>query len=81
MKRWSILALCALLILIPAGAAWMQSESEAVNAPATTDYLMLGLAVLGLILVVWTVRMIVRFRSLHADEATLEAIEGDDAGQ
>ena len=80
MTRWMLIGLGALLLVMPVAAAMMQGDSSAVTSPATTDYLALGLAVVGLILIIWTVRLIVRFRSLHADEATLEAIEGDEAG-
>lgn len=65
------------LLLLPSATALMQSTEvpEGFDVPGTTEYLVLGLAVIGLILGIWVVRMIVRFRTLHQDEATLEALE------
>lgn len=66
---------CALMLL-PTMVVLAQ-ESEAVPeiaVPGTTDYLLLGLAVIALILGIWVARMVVRFRTLRQDEATLEAL-------
>lgn len=65
--------------LLPAAAALAQESGAAqtFTVPDTTSYLLLGLFVIALILGIWVVRLIVRFRTLHQDEATLEALEGE----
>ncbi|MBL8145920.1 MAG: hypothetical protein JNL34_06005 [Anaerolineae bacterium] len=69
----------AAFALLPTAAAWAQESSAAqeFTVPDTTSYLLIGLFVIALILGIWTVRLIVRFRSLRQDEATLEALEGE----
>lgn len=68
----------ALAVLIPSAVALMQTSATAEPAvPNTTDYLLLGLAIVVLIAGVWIVRLIVRFRTLRQDALTLEALEGD----
>jgi len=67
----------AAIALLPAGTALAQETSAApeFTVPDTTSYLLLGLAVIVLILGIWAARLIVRFRSLHQDEATLAALD------
>ena len=69
----------AALALLPTAAAWAQESGAAqeFTVPDTNSYLLLGLFVVALILGIWVVRLIVRFRVLHQDEATLEALEGE----
>jgi len=69
----------AALILLPSAAALAQENAAApeFTVPDTTSYLLLGLFVIALILGIWVVRLIVRFRSLRQDEATLEALSDE----
>lgn len=70
------------LALLPAAAALAQegSATQEFTVPNTNDYLLLGLGIVGLILGIWVIRMVVRFRTLHQDEATLESLEDETGG-
>lgn len=80
-RTFYAVSLCA-LALLPATMALAQDSSAAqeVSVPNTTSYLLLGLAVVALILGIWAARMIVRFRTLRQDEATLEALDEAEPG-
>jgi hypothetical protein len=50
---------------------------EATTIPATGEYLALGLGAIGTILLIFLASLMVRFRNLRRDEATLEEIVRD----
>ncbi len=82
-RRFIVWLGLALVVAMPGAAALMQEGSAAqeFTVPATTDYLVLGMGVVVLILGIWAVRMAVRFRTLNKDKATLEALGDSETSQ